>query len=97
MRSFFLFLGLLVFGLNFANAQKFGYIDSDFILSKMPDYKKAQDEIPFTIIMPTYLPYSQQDESIADIQGPLKEYQGDEIETKVKIGNRGIRENLLYF
>ena len=61
------------------------------------DFKKAQDEIPFTIIMPTYLPYSQQDESIADIQGPLKEYQGDEIETKVKIGNRGIRENLLYF
>lgn len=45
MRSFFLFLGLFVSGLNFANAQKFGYIDSDFILSKIPDYKKAQDEI----------------------------------------------------
>ncbi|HNP96654.1 MAG TPA: OmpH family outer membrane protein, partial [Cyclobacteriaceae bacterium] len=26
-------------------AQKFGYIDSDFILSKIPDYRKAQDEI----------------------------------------------------
>ena len=35
----------LVFGLNIANCQKFGYIDSDFILSKMPEYKKAQDEI----------------------------------------------------
>lgn len=33
------------FGLNIAEAQKFGYIDSDFILSKMPEYKKAQDEI----------------------------------------------------
>lgn len=36
---------LSVSGLNFANAQKFGYVDTDFILSKMPDYRKAQDEI----------------------------------------------------
>lgn len=36
---------LTVSGLNFANAQKFGYVDTDFILSKMPDYRKAQDEI----------------------------------------------------
>lgn len=35
----------MVSGLTFVSAQKFGYIDSDFILSKMPDYKKAQDEI----------------------------------------------------
>jgi outer membrane protein len=34
-----------IFGLNFVNAQRFGYIDTDFILNKMPDYKKAQDEI----------------------------------------------------
>lgn len=36
---------LLFFGLNFAFAQKFGYIDSEFILSKMPEYAKAQNEI----------------------------------------------------
>jgi len=36
---------LLVFGLNFANGQKFGYIDTNFILSKMPEYGKAQSEI----------------------------------------------------
>lgn len=36
---------LTAFGLNFANAQKFGYIDSEYILSKMGDYKKAQDEL----------------------------------------------------
>lgn len=36
---------LSVSGLNFANAQKFGYVDTDFILSKIPDYRKAQDEI----------------------------------------------------
>jgi outer membrane protein len=33
------------FGLNFANAQKFGYFDSEFVLSKMPEYGKAQSEI----------------------------------------------------
>jgi outer membrane protein len=35
----------LLFGLNFVFAQKFGYIDSEFILSKMPEYAKAQNEI----------------------------------------------------
>jgi outer membrane protein len=36
---------LVVFGLNFANGQKFGYIDTNFILGKMPEYAKAQSEI----------------------------------------------------
>lgn len=43
------FLGIticfLLFGLNFVYAQKFGYFDSDFVLSKMPEYSKAQGEI----------------------------------------------------
>lgn len=38
-------LGVLFFGLNFAEGQKFGYIDTNFILSKMPEYAKAQSEI----------------------------------------------------
>ncbi len=45
MRVLILVFVFLVFGLNFAKAQKFGYINSDFILSKMPDYSKAQGEI----------------------------------------------------
>ena len=45
MRILGLFIAFLAFGLNFATAQKFGYIDSDFILNKMPDYAKAQNEI----------------------------------------------------
>ncbi|MEP2670811.1 MAG: OmpH family outer membrane protein [Cyclobacteriaceae bacterium] len=45
MRPILLILALFVSGLNFANAQKFGYVDTDFILSKIPDYRKAQDEI----------------------------------------------------
>jgi len=45
MRVLLVIIGLSFFGLNFAKAQKFGYIDSEFILSKMPEYRKAQDEI----------------------------------------------------
>src|SRR5882757_1159881 len=45
MKVLKVFVLLAFFGLNIAEAQKFGYIDSDFILSKMPEYKKAQDEI----------------------------------------------------
>jgi len=45
MRLILAFFVLSSFGLNFAKGQKFGYFDSDFVLSKMPDYKKAQDEI----------------------------------------------------
>lgn len=33
------------FGLNFASGQKFGYIDSEYILGKMPEFKKAQEEL----------------------------------------------------
>ncbi len=41
---FFVFLSLL--GLpNWAWAQKFGYVDTEFIFSKMPEYQKALSEI----------------------------------------------------
>jgi outer membrane protein len=45
MRVCLITIFFLIFGLNFVNAQRFGYIDTDFILKKMPDYTKAQDEI----------------------------------------------------
>ena len=45
MRRLILLFAFLAFGLNVATAQKFGYIDSDFILNKMPEYAKAQGEI----------------------------------------------------
>ncbi len=45
MRTYFITIFFLIFGLNFVNAQRFGYIDTDYILNKMPDYAKAQDEI----------------------------------------------------
>ncbi|MBN8576364.1 MAG: OmpH family outer membrane protein [Cytophagales bacterium] len=36
---------VLLFGLNFVQAQKFGYFDSEYVLSKLPEYSKAQGEI----------------------------------------------------
>ena len=45
MRLFVSIVLFTFFGLNFAEGQKFGYIDSNFILSKMPEYAKAQSEI----------------------------------------------------
>jgi outer membrane protein len=45
MRVYLITVFFLIFGLNFVTAQRFGYIDTDFVLNKMPEYKKAQDEI----------------------------------------------------
>ena len=46
MKKRFVSAFLFIFcGLNFGVAQKFGYIDSEFILGKMPEYAKAQNEI----------------------------------------------------
>jgi len=37
---------LLVFGTSFVStAQKYGYIDSDFILNNIPEYKEAKDRL----------------------------------------------------
>lgn len=45
MRFYLITVFFVFFGLNFVHAQRFGYIDTDFILNKMPEYKKAQEEI----------------------------------------------------
>lgn len=45
MRFYLIPVFFVIFGLNFVNAQRFGYIDTDFILKKMPEYGKAQEEI----------------------------------------------------
>lgn len=40
-----IFAGILLLLPFVSEAQKFGYVDSEYILSKMPEYKKAQKEI----------------------------------------------------
>jgi outer membrane protein len=45
MRFYTFIIIFIIFGPNFVLAQRFGYIDSEFILNRMPEYKKAQEEI----------------------------------------------------
>lgn len=40
-----LFVLIILFGTGFANAQKYAYIDSDYILSNMDEYKDAKDKL----------------------------------------------------
>lgn len=39
------FLILIIFGTSFVNAQKYGYIDSDYILANVPEYTEAKDKL----------------------------------------------------
>ena len=36
---------ILIFGTGFAFGQKYAYIDSDFILSEMPEYSEAKGKL----------------------------------------------------
>ena len=45
MKKLFLVLAFLPLFINFAAAQKFGYINSEYILSKMPEYAEKQVEL----------------------------------------------------
>lgn len=40
-----LILSLFIFGTSFAYSQKYGYIDSDFILNKLPEYSEAKTKL----------------------------------------------------
>lgn len=49
MKKFFLLLVSLSFiGLSQVSAQRFAYMDSEYILNKIPDYKKAQESLDKT-------------------------------------------------
>ena len=51
------------------------------------DLDRAQEEIPFTILLPTYLPDNEQKTILPSIDGPLAQFQSDnEIEVNVKYG-----------
>jgi outer membrane protein len=39
------FLILIIFGTSFVNAQKYGYIYSDYILANVPEYAEAKDKL----------------------------------------------------
>ncbi len=45
MKNYFLYLLFFLFGTSFVSAQKYGYIDSDYILNKMTDYTDAKAQL----------------------------------------------------
>jgi outer membrane protein len=45
MKSFLITLAIALFSITAMQAQKFGYVDSKYILSHVPEYKQAQDEV----------------------------------------------------
>ena len=45
MKHYFFGFIFLLGSVNQAMAQKWGYVDTEYILSKIPEYKEAQDEI----------------------------------------------------
>lgn len=50
MKKSILTLIALIFTVSFSFAQKIGYVDSDYILSKIPEYKAAQAELDKTSV-----------------------------------------------
>lgn len=45
MKKLVIVFTLILGAVNWASAQKWGYVDTEYILSKIPEYKEAQDEI----------------------------------------------------
>ena len=45
IRALSLFIFICCFALNSSFAQKFGYVDTDYILNQMPEYSEAKSEI----------------------------------------------------
>ncbi len=41
----YIFMFFLIFGTTFANSQSYAYIDSDYIMSKVPEYVEAKDKL----------------------------------------------------
>jgi outer membrane protein len=41
----YVFMLLLIFGTTFVNSQSYAYIDSDYIMSKIPEYVEAKDKL----------------------------------------------------
>ena len=75
MKSITGILAFLALVSNAAIAQKFGYVDSDFILKKIPEYRQAQEDL-------NKLSLAWQDEISAlykDIEGMYNSLQAEEV------------------
>lgn len=75
MRFFAFCVCFFIFGLNFVNAQKFGYFDSGYVLNKMPEYGKAQGEIDQL----TAAWVKEIEEMQAKVDGLYRSYQAEQV------------------
>jgi len=74
-RGLLLTVVLLLSGAGVAQAQKFGWVDSEFIMAKMPEYAKAQQEL--TLLSDTWQKEIEVQQK--DLEKRHRNYQNEEI------------------
>ncbi len=74
MKKYLLLSFLLIAGLT-ASAQKFAYVDSEYILKHMPEYKSAQNQLD--VLAQQW--QKQADDSFAELDKMYKAYQADQV------------------
>ncbi|WP_367379238.1 OmpH family outer membrane protein [Persicobacter sp. CCB-QB2] len=84
---FFCFLACLCLG-QYSWAQKFGYVDTEFILTKIPEYQEAQSEI--NKLSETW--QKEIAESYKDIQAKYDELQAEEVLLTAEMKEERLKE-----
>jgi outer membrane protein len=75
MKKYIVLIVLLVFGFTQSNAQRFAYVDIDYILDMLPDYKSAQKQLD--LIAETW--QKEAEEKKTEIDKMLQEFQVEQI------------------
>jgi outer membrane protein len=75
MKKYIVLMVLLVFGLTQSNAQRFAYVDTDYILDMLPEYKSAQKQLD--LIAETW--QKEAEEKKSEIDKMLQEFQAEQI------------------
>ncbi|MCG9880846.1 MAG: OmpH family outer membrane protein [Bacteroidia bacterium] len=99
MKKIVILLGLLFcFGLNQSQAQRFAYVDTDYILDMLPEYKSAQKQLD--LIAETW--QKEAEEKKAEIDKMMQEFQAEQIlltaeikkkkETDIKLKEAELKE-----
>jgi outer membrane protein len=98
MKKYIVLMVLLVFGLTQSNAQRFAYVDTDYILDMLPEYKSAQKQLD--LIAETW--QKEAEEKKSEIDKMLQEFQAEQIlltaelkkkkETDIKLKEAELKE-----
>lgn len=98
MKKYIVLIVLLVVGLTQSNAQRFAYVDTDYILDMLPEYKSAQKQLD--LIAETW--QKEAEEKKTEIDKMLQEFQAEQIlltaelkkkkETDIKLKEAELKE-----